>query len=326
MTMMMTMPRLTTIFAPQRFAALCALLLTGGALAGCTKTSAFSNSCQRTESLLCDTVLAGNPDAGVPLGLVGYSCTGTDRPDDNATVIQGVPQGQICADQGTLPDGTFGWCCSAPDQESLTTCAYDPAQTPSCPEGYAYTCQGADRPEVFNPSVTCGNGVREGNNINYCCHSMGRPVGCTESRGSCPGAAYVGLTGWVCPKGYRPRGEDYGANESRSDYYYFVCGVPTAAPNGRDNLYCCLIPKPVPPGSSCVYSPDAAATKDANGNPITPRLPNCGPNRFAFACYGQDTPDQDFAPRMSCTDPPVSGKSDEGYDAHLFCCDYVPSS
>ena len=134
----------------------------------------------------------------------------------------------------------------------------------------------------------------------------------------------TGLTGWVCPRTsieYRPRGEDYGANESRSDYYYFVCGVPQPAPNPIYDLYCCLIPKPVPPGATCVYSPNAA-TKI---NPATgkPQLENCGVNRFAFACYGQDTPDQDYFPRMKCNEPPVRGNSDEGYAATLYCCDYV---
>lgn len=299
------------------------LLLAGCALSGCnTATSTVNGSCQSSSALGCDTVLAGNPDAGVPLDLVAYSCTESARPDLNASFIDGVPQGQVCADEGTLSDGTLGYCCTRP--ESPTNCAYDPVTTATCPEGYGYHCRGANRPEVYNPLLTCGNGVRDDTFINFCCHAQPRPTGCTESKGACTGPALVGLTGWVCPQGYRPRGEDYGANESRSDYYYFVCGVPTPAPNGRDNLYCCLIPKPVPPGSSCVYSPDAASKLD----PVTgmPILPNCGSNRFAFACYGRDTPDQDYYPRINCTDPPVSGKSDQGYDATLYCCDYVAPS
>jgi hypothetical protein len=289
------------------------LLSAAGTVAGCSKTSTVSNSCVTTSELSCDQVLAGDPDAGVPLGLVGYSCAGVDRPDDFATIVQGVPQGQVCSDQGYLSDGTYGYCCSAPEPDQLTTCAYDPANSDTCPEGYAYTCQGGNRPEVYNPMVTCGNGVRERDLVNYCCHGAPRPVGCTEARGACPGTNLTGLTGWVCPQGMRPRGEDFGANESRSDYYYFVCGVPTPAPNGRDNLYCCLIPKPVPIGATCVYSPDSA-----------PNIPNCTANRFAFACYGLDTPDQDYYPRMKCAEPPVRGLSDTGYTANLFCCDYIP--
>jgi len=306
--------------------ALIGLTFAGGTIAGC-KYSSPSTTCQTTDQLTCNTVLAGNPDAGAELGLVGYSCANGDRPDDYAKIIQGVPQGQICADQGYLSDGTNGYCCTPPNEDALTNCAYDPVNNMTCPEGYSYACMGGNSPEVFNPMITCGNGVREGNLINYCCHAAGRPVGCTEAKGSCPlppatTPDLTGLTGWVCPQGARPRGEDYGANESRSDYYYFVCGVPTPAPNGRDNLYCCLIPKPVPPGATCVYSPDSATVPD----PVTgvPPLPNCGANRFAFACYGQDTPDQDYYPRMKCTDPPVTGKkSDTGYPATLYCCDYV---
>jgi hypothetical protein len=282
------------------------------ALTDCTQPPRLEGSCQVNSALTCDTVLAGDKDAGVPLGLVGYSCDGVMRPDYNATYVSGVPYGQICADMTAHPDGgatptTRDYCCT-PDTD-MANCAYNPVAV--CPEGYGYQCWGQNRPEVHHPGVTCGNGVREGEYVNYCCQGQGRPVGCTQAKGaiSCSG----GLIGWVCPPGSRPRGEDFGANESRADYYYFVCGVPTPAPNGRDGVYCCFSPAPVQPGGSCVYSPGSA-----------PDIPGCTAGRFAFACYGRDTPDQDFYPRISCKEPSIQGKSDEGYAASLYCCDYLP--
>jgi hypothetical protein len=116
----------------------------------------------------------------------------------------------------------------------------------------------------------------------------------------------------VCPEGFRPRGEDFGANESRADYYYFVCGVPESAPNPDYTLYCCFSPSPVLPGGSCVY---------ATG--ITKYISTCGTGKFGFACYGRDTPQDDYL-TIRCPDPPVDGFSDSGYAAHMYCCDFVP--
>jgi hypothetical protein len=239
--------------------------------------------------------------------------------DDDGHFIQGVAYGSICGDMTPVPpDGqgpptTRDYCCTKPSEP--THCALNRNRTPECPEGYAYQCWGQNRPEVENPAVTCGNGLREGDLINYCCHHAPRPTGCTQAKGAttCMG----GLIGWVCPTmpiEFRPRGEDFGANESRADYYYFVCGVPTLAPNGRDNVYCCFSPSPVLPGGSCVYSPGSANA--ANGIP-------CAAGKFAFACYGRDTPDEDYFPRIQCKESGVAGKSDTGYAANLFCCDYV---
>jgi hypothetical protein len=281
---------------------------------GCVEPPRLEGACQINSQLGCGTVLAGNPDAGVDPGLVGYSCTGAMRPDYNATFIQGIPFGQICADttpppnpDGGVPSETRDYCCTP--ESDPANCAYNPVA--DCPEGYGYTCHGPNRPEVNNPAVTCGNGIREGDYINYCCHHAKRPAGCTQAKGAleCKG----GLIGWVCKDPDRPRGEDFGANESRADYYYFVCGVPVPAPNPEYHVYCCFSPTPVQPGGTCLYSPNAA-----------PSIPKCSAGRFAFACYGRDTPDQDFFPRIACNEPSVRGKSDEGYDANLFCCDYVP--
>jgi hypothetical protein len=298
---------------PRSSMALFGAVVALGSVAGCVEPTGRGGTCDLNAALSCGTILAGNPDAGVDPGLVGYTCNGLARPDDLAKYVQGVPQGQICADMtpptpaGDAPPATRDYCCTP--AETPTPCAYNPVAI--CPEGYGYQCRGPNRPEVLNTAITCGNGVREGDYINYCCQHQPRPVGCTQAKGAfdCTG----GLIGWVCPEGYRPRGEDFGMSESRADYYYFVCGVPTPAPNPAYSTYCCFTPSPVLPGGSCVYSPGSA-----------PTIPNCGAKRFAFACYGRDTPDQDYYPRIVCPEPPVSGLSDDKYAAQLYCCDYVP--
>jgi hypothetical protein len=115
------------------------------------------------------------------------------------------------------------------------------------------------------------------------------------------------LLGFLCEGETLPKGEDYGANKSRADTFFPVCSVAKSAPNPALNIYCCFISLPIPVGGSCIRQPSA---------------PGCDPGRFAFACYGPDGPEDDF-PTMKCPDPGVPGRSAEGYEATLYCCDFT---
>lgn len=305
--------------------------------AGCTVEQPPSHGeCTVNAALSCNGILAGNPDAGVQLGLVGYSCTGAARPDETSHYTAGIPYGMICADQGRAADGTFGFCCTPPDDP--VTCALDVTSilaitgdkntNRTCPQPgtVRFECYGADRPEALNPAVTCGNGVRDGQLVDYCCAGAGRPPGCTEAKGACTqnattgaigtGGIASGLTGWVCPPDPTsgmptlPRGEDFGMSESRADYYYFVCAVPGPPASDNSSTYCCFTPSPLLPGGSCV-----TATK------VQTQIPDCTQGRFGFACYGRETPEDDYV-QINCTEPPIEGKDDQGMDAKVYCCDY----
>jgi hypothetical protein len=239
------------------------------------------------------------------LGLVAYSCTGKARPDENPTYLDGVPQGLVCASQVALgSEGRQGYCCSA----QVTPCAYDPVA--SCDLGtYGYQCRGADRPEALNAAVYCNQGVRHDDLIKYCCSGSKQPADCIQSDTVGCSAA---LVGWLCPVGNIPTSQDLGANKSRADLYYQLCSVPTPAANPSYNTFCCYTPGLAPVGSSCVQ--DIA-------------VPGCQPDsvhphpRFGFACYGPDTPEQDFAP-MHCPDQGITGVSEQRYPATLYCCDF----
>ncbi|HEY7371035.1 MAG TPA: hypothetical protein VIF57_02580, partial [Polyangia bacterium] len=309
------------------------LLAAAAALTGCAvEAPASHGECTVDTALTCDTILAGNPDAGAgAAGLVGYSCTGVARPDENAKYVAGIPYGMICALQGPNADGTTGYCCTPPDPPvtcalditSVTAISNDPSRACPTADNYKFECYGADRPEALNPALTCGNGIRDGQLVQYCCAAAGRPMGCTEAKGACPadratglimysgppGAVQSGLTGWSCPADTAPRGEDFGMSESRADYYYFTCAVP-APPVGQFSNFCCFTPAPVLPGGSCV-----TATK------VQGQIPKCTPGRFGFACYGRDTPEDDFT-QIYCEDAPIDGYDDQGKQAKLFCCDY----
>jgi hypothetical protein len=102
----------------------------------------------------CRVVIDSEP---LSAGLVGYSCSGTARPDMEATFSEGVPEGLICADKGRMEDSRDeSYCCT----EEVTPCAYDPVL--ECPNDWAgYECWGNNRPESLNPSIRCTNGNLE---------------------------------------------------------------------------------------------------------------------------------------------------------------------
>ena len=281
---------------PRQLLALCLLaMLQAGA---CTSSLAETpGDCVTDQALDCSVSFSRDGSDAKPVGLIGYACSGSARPDQDPRYLEEVPSGLVCASRGVTPDGKQSYCCSPND----TPCAYNPVAR--CDFGDGYQCRGSSRPEALNPAIKCGNGVRQDQYINYCCSGEPGPseclqvntLGCSER-----------LTGFSCPGATLPKGEELGASESRADYYRPLCPTPTPSANVTRSNYCCYMPALIPPGASCVQ--DTV-------------VPGCAPGRFGFACYGPDTPDQDYTP-MSCPDPGVAGKSAEGYPAKLYCCDF----
>ena len=282
------------------------LLLAGSTVACTTHATESNGACLPDPAVSCGV---SGVDGGVSgftaqsINLMGYSCTGTARPDDNSTYIDGVPQGTVCADKADKGDagteGKAGYCCT----NFTTQCSYNPVAI--CDQGtYGYQCLGADRPEAVNPAISCNQGVREDNLINYCCSGAQRAPNCTQSDAV---GCLAGLTGWTCPTGTQPTAQDMGANKSRADLFYLLCPVPTVAPNPKYETYCCFTASLVPAGGTCL--------QDMN-------VPNCASGRFGIACYGTDTPEENFS-RLECPDPGLPGFSEQGYPATVYCCDFT---
>ena len=268
------------------------------ALASCSSSiQAPDGVCITDAAVDCNVSFAQVGAAPQSVGLVGYSCTGSTRPDGDPRYQEGVPVGKVCAARGPTADGKQKYCCSP----QATSCAFDPVS--NCKSGDGFQCRGASRPEALNPALKCGNGVYQDQYINYCCSGQAPPpeciqvntIGCSER-----------LTGWSCPGTDLPKGEQLGASESRADFYQPLCPTPTPSANVTRFNYCCYMPALLPPGGSCVQHTT---------------VPGCAAGRFGFACYGPETPDQDYEP-MSCPDKGVRGLSAEGYPATLYCCDF----
>ncbi len=219
----------------------------------------------------------------------------------------------MCTDRGTLDDNTHGYCCSS----TTTPCAYNPiaACTEPAPT-YGYQCRGADRPEAFNSMLFCGDGVEEGDLINYCCSNKDNWSGQIINQTGCmpygnqPGCDNRMLA-FQCGGKSLPTEEALAANKSKADINRLVCSTPT--PFGPNSYYCCYIPALVPAGGSCV--------QDTTVQGCTSQIGINGMH-FGFACYGPETPADDYPP-MTCAGPGVPGTSAEGYPAKLYCCQYL---
>jgi hypothetical protein len=233
------------------------------------------------------------------LHLDGYSCTGSARPDDDATYVEGIPQGLVCADKPAGADGSRSYCCT----NFTTQCSYNPVAVCAQKGTYGYQCWGPNRPEAVNAAIGCDQGVRQDNLVNYCCSGAGIAINCTQSDAI---GCVSGMTGWTCPVGTQPTAQDLGANKSRADLYYLLCPVPKPAPNPKYETYCCYVPTLVPAGGTCQQNRNAG----------------CAPGRFGISCFGTERPDVDF-PRLTCPEPGVPGGSEYGYPATNYCCDFT---
>jgi hypothetical protein len=229
----------------------------------------------------------------------GFYCKTDARPDGDPKYLDGVPQGSVCAERGARgDDGRQGYCCTP----RVTACAFNPVAI--CDESnVGFQCRGANRPDAINAALSCGNGVEQGDFVNYCCTGTTQEPGCLQSDSlSCSSR----LMGFSCRGDNLPRGEQLGANKSRSDFYRLLCSAPKVAANAEYKNYCCYPPAPLPEGGSCV----------AHTN-----VPGCEAGRFGFACYGPDRPEDNYAP-MHCPAPGKAGLSAENYPATLYCCDF----
>lgn len=293
------MTRRTLTMRATRWALAFALPLLGGAGACFPELAELDGSCRIIPESDLDCRVAGYEGEPKPAGLLGYACSGSARPDLDATLSEGVPLGLLCADKGALDSGEQAYCCT----EDVVTCAYNP--TEECDTGnVGYQCWGNNRPESLNPSLLCSNGTSERGLYHYCCTGQPEPSPCKESMAVGCGER---LLGFLCEGDRLPRGEDYGPNRSRADYFHPLCSVSRTAPNPDFKSYCCYMTLRVPVGGTCVSHAS---------------VPGCEAGRFGFACYGPDSPEDDFPP-MVCPDPGFPGRSAEGYEATLYCCDFT---
>jgi hypothetical protein len=234
-------------------------------------------------------------------GAVGYECSGASRPDEDGQVIDGVPRGLVCTDEGAISgDGRKGFCCTA----AATPCVFNPVAGCAAPF-YGYQCRGSDRPEAFDPTLYCGEGLIEGELFDYCCGSSPLPQGCAQATNP---ACSKTLNGWSCTDNSLPSEAELGSNQSRADFNLLLCSIPTVTTTAASTTsqYCCYTPTTIAAGTSCLQDTTVAG---------------CPPGNFGFACTGPDAPSDDY-PRITCSGGGTPGPSAQGYAATLYCCTF----
>ena len=89
----------------------------------------------------------------------GWSCTGSDTPDQDQT-------GLVCS-TGTAGSGNTAYCCIP---FTSTTCMQD-STVQGCQSGsYGFSCTGTDSPSQSDSSLTCSTGTAgTGGETLYCC-------------------------------------------------------------------------------------------------------------------------------------------------------------
>jgi hypothetical protein len=291
-------------FHPIQFA-LAFLPVLGGA---CEGAAAAPGHCTPDPNVVCGSIGgdAGGDDGGAAT-FGGYSCTGSNRPDEIANVNK-VVDSLVCHGNGVENSGAVGYCCTS----YRTSCAYDPrvvcadmaaaGAVDTSTVSLGYSCMGTNRPDAFDPVLTCQQGIQAYGLIQFCCGSNAAGNCMRNTNISC----VAGTTGFTCNGSALPSENDLGQNQSRSQVP-LVCSLALATPStmgGQD--YCCYTPTATPPGATCLADHTVSGCEAAS---------------FAFACTGVDRPEQDY-PRMACSQPGVRRSDAQGSPATVYCCTF----
>jgi hypothetical protein len=121
----------------------------GGATLFCCTTGATTpppSPCMQDSTLTCNS------------GAVGYSCTGTDTPNQPTL---------ICATGSPAGGGKTGYCCV---DYSSSNCKPDLALQGCVAGSFGFRCTGSSTPSATDPSVICSTGTAGlGGVTSYCC-------------------------------------------------------------------------------------------------------------------------------------------------------------
>jgi hypothetical protein len=201
-----------------------------------TKYSSFGASLLLAVAAACTVTTNNSSDTCAPdvtvttcaSGTSGYSCTGSDTPDQANTAltcsmgVQGNAGSTIyCCTTGVIGDDGGGTTC-APDT-TVTTCASGTT---------GYSCTGSDTPDESDATLSCGPAAagNAGSSI-YCCSIVDGGVAgtCAADVTSQECAAVAGSTAYSCSGTAAP-----GATDSS-----LTCGPGATADGGAATVYCC---------------------------------------------------------------------------------------
>ncbi len=211
----------------------------------------------------------------------GYSCTGTDPPDQADPTLS-CSIGVADATDATLLD----YCCLTGETFAAGTCAQDDSLTCPTPGSFGFSCDGTDTPEMTDTSLTCTAGSDP---TQFCCIAGGGGTTVVITTGCTVDAT---VTGCADPStGYSCTGTDP-PDQADPTLSCSIGVADTTDPTALD--YCCL--------TGITFAAGTCAQDDSITCPT--------PGSFGFSCDGTDTPEETDS-SLTCT---------AGSDPTQFCC------
>jgi hypothetical protein len=243
-----------------------------GSLAGCSSSAPVTSP-----GPTC------SPDSTVAScvgGASGYSCSGTDTPDQSDASL-------ICSAGvvGTgATEGDLDYCCIQYASAVTTTCVADSNVMGCMGASIGFSCAGGDTPELGYPDFTCsvgvpGTGATAADTI-YCCAPATTPDTCmADATVPC----LTGANGYSCTGAAVP------------DASTLLCSEPTLTTTGAS--FCCFML--------------AAGTPTCSQDQgiVCPT-----PGSFGFSCSSTDMPTAEYSGLTSCSTGVSVGSTTQ------YCC------
>ncbi len=238
----------------------------------CSSPTATSNGSSQYCCLLTTattTCAADSSVAGCQAGSYGFSCTGSNTPDQTFT--------NLTCSSGTAAAGATLYCCADGTSVATGTCSADAAITGCVGGSSAYKCTGGITPD---PSLKCSTGVAgPAGDVYYCCGGTGGTCSADSSVTGCTG----GSSGFSCT----------GAGAPDATNLATLCSVGVAASDGSGTtLYCCFTNV----STTCQRDPTVQGCQSTLNGPA-----------YGFSCSGTDSPSMDTPLTCSAGTPGYNG-------------------
>ena len=222
------------------------------------------------------TVETGSGSPGVPsscsqdpsvvgciAGADGYSCSGTDSPDDGDSALS-------CS-SGTASGDLTLYCCV--ETSTVAGCAQDSSIVGCTGASIGFSCTGTAEPAQSDSSLVCSTGTASGDATLFCCASYTPSTGTCAQDGTVQGCVGASI-GFSCSGTDNPTA----VNPS------LVCS--TGTPGGAGTQYCC--------GTGAAPTPGTTTSMCAVDDVVVCTAPSTG-----YSCTGGVTPTQGDA-TLSC--------------------------
>jgi hypothetical protein len=250
------------------------------AMSGCTTTATVEGGPGPAVPVTCSQDLNV---VGCIAGATGYSCSGTDSPDDGDSALN-------CSAGTSSTGGLTLYCCL--DASSVTAgCSADSSIMGCVGASFGFSCTGSAEPSQGDSSLVCSTGTPSGSATLFCCASYAASAGtCTQDRsvqGCTASSIGFSCTGSDTPTQVNPA---------------LVCSTGTPASGGTQ--YCCgsgastMVPMTTPT-ATCEADLSVTCTAPATG----------------FSCVGGAMPMQTDA-TLSCG----SGITEADGTTQAYCC------